>query len=172
MKRAIALLFLCEFLTTGLASAQGAPAQAPPPQTNASPIEVTAQPEHGATGTPVTIHGTVAGKGSNAVTITVKPPSGAPISHTVSPDANGAFTLQYPDTKTSGTYSVQATLGASSAAATFGIGSTDMRAPPRSRAQSERPRTSKLPSCWTTLRKRRNCGRHQAQAVLLAHPLW
>jgi hypothetical protein len=126
MKRAIALLFLCEFLTTGLASAQGAPAQAPPPQTNASPIEVTAQPEHGATGTPVTIHGTVAGKGSNAVTITVKPPSGAPFSHTVSPDANGAFTLQYPDTKTSGSYSVQATMGASSAAATFGIGSTDI----------------------------------------------
>jgi hypothetical protein len=124
MKRAIALLFLCEFLATGRASAQGAPA--PPPQTNASPIEVTAQPEHGAPGTPVTIQGTVAVKGSNAVTITVKPPSGAPFSHTVSPDANGAFTLQYPDTKTSGTYSVQATMGASSAAAAFGIGSTDI----------------------------------------------
>ena len=126
MKRAIALLLLCEFLSTGRASAQAVPAQARPPQQAASPIEVTAQPEHGAPGTPVTIQGTVAVKGSNAVTINVKPPSGAPFSHTVSPDANGAFTLQYPDTKASGTYSVQATMGASSAAATFGIGSTDI----------------------------------------------
>jgi hypothetical protein len=126
MKRAIALLLLCEFLTMGRASAQGVPAQVPPPQQAASPIEVSAQPEQGAPGTPVTILGTVAMKGSNAVTITVKPPAGAPSSHTVSPNANGAFTLQYPDTKTSGTYSVQATLGASSAAATFVIGSTNI----------------------------------------------
>ncbi len=126
MKRAIALLLLCELLTTGRASAQGAPAQAPPPQPNASPIEVTAQPEHGAPGTSVTIQGTVAVKGPNAVTITVKPPTGAPFSHTVSPDAKGAFTLQYPDTRASGAYSVQATTGASSAAATFRIGSTDI----------------------------------------------
>lgn len=126
MKRAIALLFLCKLLTTELASAQGAPAQAPPPQQNAAAIEVTAQPEHGAPGTSVTIQGTVAVKGSNAVTITVKPPSGAPFTHTVSPNANGAFTLQYQDTKTSGAYSVQATMGASSAAATFSVGTTDI----------------------------------------------
>jgi hypothetical protein len=126
MQRAIALLLLCEFLATGHASAQGAPAQAPPPQTNASPIEVTAQPEHAALGTSVTIQGTVAVKGSNAVTITIKPPAGAPFSHSVSADANGAFTLQYPDTKTPGAYSVQASIGASSAAATFGVGSADI----------------------------------------------
>jgi len=125
MNRAIVLLLLDEFLATGNAGAQGAP-QPPPPQQAASSIEVTAQPEHAAAGTPITIQGTVARKGSNAVTITVKPPAGAPFSHSVSPDANGAFTLQYPDTKTAGTYSVQATLGASSAAATFGIGSTDV----------------------------------------------
>ena len=126
MKRVIALLLLCGFLTTGVARAQGAPAQAPPPQPNASPIEVTAQPEHGAPGTSVTIQGAVAVKGSNAVTITVKPPTGAPFSHSVSPDANGAFTLQYQDTKASGAYSVQATMGASTAAATFAVGGTDI----------------------------------------------
>jgi hypothetical protein len=126
MKRAIALLLLCEFLTTGRASAQGVPTQVPPPPQAASSIEVTAQPVHAAAGTPVTIQGTVAVNGSNAVTIIVKPPAGAPFSHTVSPNASGAFTLQYRDTKTTGTYSVQATLGASSAAATFGIGSMDI----------------------------------------------
>jgi hypothetical protein len=126
MKRAIALLVLCEFLTTGRVSAQGVPAQVPPPQQAGSSIEVTAQPAHAATGTPVTILGTVAVRGSNAVTITVRPPAGAPFTHTVSPNASGAFTLQYLDTKTAGTYSVQATLGASSAAATFGIDSTDI----------------------------------------------
>jgi hypothetical protein len=40
MKRAIALLLLCEFLTTGLASAQGVPAQVPPPQQAASVQEL------------------------------------------------------------------------------------------------------------------------------------
>jgi len=126
MKRAIVLLFLGDFLTMGLASAQGASAQAPPPQSNASPIEVTAQPEHGAPGTSVTIQGTVAVKGSDSVTVTVKPPTGAPFSHTVSPDAKGAFAMQYQDTKASGAYSVQATMGASIAAATFTVGGTDI----------------------------------------------
>jgi hypothetical protein len=126
MKRAIALLIACSFLATGLAGAQGAPAQVPPAQQNASPIEVAAQPAHAAPGSLVTIQGTVAAKGSNGVTITVKPPGGVSSSHAVLPDANGAFALEYRDTKASGTYSVQAKVGPSSAAATFAVGSTEI----------------------------------------------
>lgn len=124
MKQIISLLCVSGFLMGPVAMARAA--QAPAPQQNAPAIEVAARPEHVAPGTPVTIQGTVAVKGSNAVSITVKPPSGSPFTQTVWPDGNGSYSMQFKDTKPVGTYQAQATMGASSAAATFAVSTTEI----------------------------------------------